>query len=151
MSIESIVRPIVEGKLRDLVQQHPSILEGVLWFKGTGQSKEDVFIGSAAKRIIGDLVSQETAERLRGVLCGSNRTERSAAAHHSAAGPGEGSNQSLPYISAGDVITMLDGAGLRVMKDHRKITDHNKTSERLLADHINDLIEGKVEKQRRQA
>lgn len=68
-SFMKIVHPIIEGKLRQFVSEHPSILDGVLWYKkGSTKSKEDIFVDSATKRIIYDLASDLTVSRLRTVF-----------------------------------------------------------------------------------
>lgn len=64
---ERIIRPIVEGQLRGMVKEHPTLLDGVLWFKPK-TNKEDVFVNSAAKRIINDLACDENIARLRSAL-----------------------------------------------------------------------------------
>lgn len=147
MTIENIIRPIVEGKLRTLVQEHPELLDCVLWYKVEGEDREDVFVNSAAKRIVNDLVSEATAERLRTVLCGSNQPERAVGAvptaHHSGGAESvrEGKTTSLPHVTAKDAASILSHYGLKLYKDINKTTNTGKTSEHLLAEAIMDLME----------
>lgn len=54
-NIETVIRPIVEGQLRSFISDHPDALN-------------QRWIGSIAKRIIRDLVCQQTQVRLIGAF-----------------------------------------------------------------------------------
>lgn len=61
--LERVLRPVVEGQLRSLIRDHPSILTGVDWYQGR-KDKETTFVNSAAKRILRDLLCSDTRVRL---------------------------------------------------------------------------------------
>jgi len=94
LKARSIIQPIVEGQLRGFVKEHPTILDGVIWYKPK-TNKEDVFVNSVAKRITNDLTSDETIGRLAASLLEittGNDAEAEAVAVQSAA-PGDGSGK----------------------------------------------------------
>lgn len=72
--LERVIRPIVEGQLRSLVNDHPRILDAVDWFKPR-HDKAQTFVNSAAKRIISDLLCSETRMRLISALGGPTTAE----------------------------------------------------------------------------
>ena len=61
---EKIIRPIVEGQIRDFIKGHPSILKGVNWYKPRSD-KATTLMNSLSKRITRALCSEDTRERLR--------------------------------------------------------------------------------------
>lgn len=67
-SLEKIIRPIVEGQIRGFMQEHPSILQAVDWYKIDGRDPAAIFIGSLSKRIIRDLTCGSTTARLAKVF-----------------------------------------------------------------------------------
>jgi hypothetical protein len=61
--LEKIIRPIVEGQIRGFLKEHPSIVAAVDWYKPR-KSKDQTFVNSLAKRIIKDLLCDNTTARL---------------------------------------------------------------------------------------
>jgi hypothetical protein len=70
--LERIIRPIVEGQIRGLVKEHPSILRGVDWYKDKSRYPTEVLVGSLSKRIVRDLTCATVRARLVAALveCG---------------------------------------------------------------------------------
>lgn len=62
-ALEKIIRPIVEGQIRGFVKEHPSVLDGVDWYKPR-LDKKTSFVNSLAKRIVRDLCCEQTMARL---------------------------------------------------------------------------------------
>lgn len=62
--LEAVIRPIVEGQLRSFVRDHPEVVPAVNWYNKEGRNPVDSFVGSIAKRIINDLLCEETRVRL---------------------------------------------------------------------------------------
>ena len=91
--VEKIIRPIVEGQLTDFIKAHPALLNAITWFR-PNPNKEEVFVNSVGKRLILDLISDETVGRLKIALL---ETETESVAHHSAlTGGGGGSSTATP-------------------------------------------------------
>ena len=65
--LEKIIRPIVEGQIRGFIKEHPSILDGVDWYKPR-HDKATTLIGSLSKRIIRDLACPVVRARLAAAL-----------------------------------------------------------------------------------
>jgi hypothetical protein len=65
--LEKIIRPIVEGQIRGFIKEHPSILDGVTWYKPR-RDRATTLINSLAKRIIRDLACPLTRARLEAAL-----------------------------------------------------------------------------------
>lgn len=65
--LEKIIRPIVEGQIRDLIKGHPSILDGVDWYKQR-EDKSITLTNSLAKRIVCDLTCDNTIARIEKVF-----------------------------------------------------------------------------------
>jgi hypothetical protein len=66
-ALEAIIRPIVEGQIRGFLKEHPSVLQGVDWYKRR-TDKATTFTNSLAKRIIRDLTCGNVAARLETAL-----------------------------------------------------------------------------------
>lgn len=67
---ERIVRRIVEGQIRGFIKEHPTVLDGVDWYKPR-RDKAKTLVNSLAKRIVRDLACQTTRARLAQVSTGS--------------------------------------------------------------------------------
>jgi hypothetical protein len=67
-AFESAVRRIVEGQIRGFIKEHPSILDGVDWYKPRGGDKAQTLVGSLSKRIVRDLTCPSTKARLAEAL-----------------------------------------------------------------------------------
>jgi len=67
-AVERIIRPIVEGQIRGFLLEHPSVLQGVDWFRQKGRDPAATFIGSLSKRITRDLISGTSRRRLAAAL-----------------------------------------------------------------------------------
>lgn len=65
-ALVQIVMPIVEGQLRSFAKAHPSVLDGVTWYRD--RDRLDVFVDSAAKRISTALLCPETVARMRSIF-----------------------------------------------------------------------------------
>lgn len=65
--VRQIIGPIVEGQIREFIRAHPSILDGVNWFKPnrTNDDRNTSLVNSLTKRIVGDLGSATTQKRLK--------------------------------------------------------------------------------------
>lgn len=63
-ALEKIIRPIVEGQIRGFLQEHPSIVEAVDWYKN-GAEKYNSLVGSLSKRILCDLLCGQSTSRIR--------------------------------------------------------------------------------------
>lgn len=68
--LESIIRPIVEGQLRNLAHSHPALVDAVDWGLHFGVPKIETFVNSGSKRITRALLCDETVARLRSALSG---------------------------------------------------------------------------------
>ena len=66
-ALERIMRPIVEGQIRDFLHHHPGVLVGVDWYKPR-DDKAATFVGSLAKRILRDLTCEISVARLEEAL-----------------------------------------------------------------------------------
>ena len=66
--LEKIVKPIVEGQIRGFLKEHPSVLDGVDWYKPRKGDKATTFTNSLSKRIVRDLTCGMTAARLTKAL-----------------------------------------------------------------------------------
>lgn len=96
--IEHIIRPIVMGQLIGFIKEHPSLLDCVNWFR-PNLNKEEVFANSAGKRIILDLISDQTVARLREALLGTPTEQCEGVAHHSALSKGSSGGTTTPAAS----------------------------------------------------
>lgn len=67
--LEKIIRPIVEGQIRGFLKEHPSIIEGVDWYKPR-TDKTTTFVNSLSKRIVRDLVCAASVARLMAAMDG---------------------------------------------------------------------------------
>lgn len=67
--LEKIIRPIVEGQIRGFIKEHPSVLDGVDWYKPRDE-KATTFVNSLSKRIVRDLTCGTSAARLAKALSG---------------------------------------------------------------------------------
>lgn len=65
--LEAVIRPIVEGQIRGFIKEHPSILSGVNWFKRR-DDKATTLTNSLAKRIVLDLLAEQTRKRIETAL-----------------------------------------------------------------------------------
>lgn len=65
--LEKIIRPIVEGQIRDFLHHHPKVLDGVDWYKPR-KNKAETFVNSLSKRIVRDLTCETSLARLRAAL-----------------------------------------------------------------------------------
>jgi hypothetical protein len=61
--LEKVIQPIVEGQIRGFIKEHPSILDGVDWYKRR-PNKAVTLTNSLAKRIVRDLLCPTTRARL---------------------------------------------------------------------------------------
>ena len=61
--LEAVIRPIVEGQLKSFANDHPECLMGAPWYGGK-KDKKMIFVDSAAKRIVNDLLCSENRVRL---------------------------------------------------------------------------------------
>lgn len=66
--LERVIRPIVEGQIKGFIKEHPSILQGVDWYKPRQADRATTLINSLAKRIVLDLTCSATTARLRQAL-----------------------------------------------------------------------------------
>lgn len=65
--LERVIRPIVEGQIRGFLKEHPSVLEGVDWYKPR-TDKTTTFVNSLSKRIVRDLTCATSSARLKAAL-----------------------------------------------------------------------------------
>lgn len=70
--LERVIRPIVEGQIRGFLKEHPSVLDGVDWFKPRKDDKMTTFVNSLSKRVVRDLVCEHTRARLEKALLGTS-------------------------------------------------------------------------------
>jgi hypothetical protein len=66
-NVEKIIRPIVEGQIRDFLHHHPNVLKGVDWYAPKG-GKATTFVNSLTKRIVRDLTCDKQLARLAAAL-----------------------------------------------------------------------------------
>lgn len=59
-----IIAGIVEGQVKNFIDGHPDILNCVLWFKKS-QDRKKTLTNSISKRIISDLTSEDTMNKIR--------------------------------------------------------------------------------------
>ncbi|MCW5676276.1 MAG: hypothetical protein KIT15_17005 [Xanthobacteraceae bacterium] len=76
--LEKIIRPIVEGQIRGFIKEHPSILRGVDWYK-PGKDKALTLTGSLSKRIVRDLLSHASRQRIEAALARSTGEPQTSA------------------------------------------------------------------------
>lgn len=62
-----VIQPIVEGQIRDFLNQHPQIAEAVDW-RHSHATKKDALVSSIAKRLSRDLCCPDTERRIRAAL-----------------------------------------------------------------------------------
>jgi hypothetical protein len=82
--LERVIRPIVEGQLRDFCISHPTVVEAVDWYKPRSD-KSQTFINSIAKRVLRDLLSASSRERIANALIECWEANQSAVAPLTAA------------------------------------------------------------------
>jgi hypothetical protein len=75
--LEKIIRPIVEGQIRGFINEHPSILVSVDWYKPR-HDRATTLTNSLSKRIIRDLVCPTVRARMMAALLESATGEASA-------------------------------------------------------------------------
>ena len=68
-AVERIIRPIVEGQVRSFINDHPEVLDAVKWFKPR-KDKRQTLVNSITKRIVRDLLCEQTLMRLGSALSG---------------------------------------------------------------------------------
>jgi hypothetical protein len=68
VTLERIIRPIVEGQIRSFLNDHPEVLIGVTRHKPWGKSQAEWVTDSLAKRIVRDLTCGTTTARLAAFL-----------------------------------------------------------------------------------
>lgn len=64
---ERIVARVVKGQVTDFVKAHPSIAKGVDWYKPR-DDKMTTLINSITKRVVRDLCSRHTRERVKAAM-----------------------------------------------------------------------------------
>lgn len=62
-----IVRPIVEGQIRSFIHSHPNITTGVDW-RYSQATPSEALVASIAKRIVRELLSDQTRVRLSAAM-----------------------------------------------------------------------------------
>lgn len=65
--LEKVIRPIVEGQIRSFIADHPGMLKSVDWYRPR-DDKATTLTNSIAKRIIRDLLCEQTRVRLVAAL-----------------------------------------------------------------------------------
>lgn len=65
--LEKVIRPIVEGQIRGFLYEHPSVVNAVDWYKKR-TDKVTTFTNSLSKRIVRDLLCDETRNRIEDAL-----------------------------------------------------------------------------------
>lgn len=77
MTLEGVIKPIVEGQIRSYLNDHPEIAEAYSGKRRPGLTKREAIVNSMAKRISNDLLCAETRVRLVTALL-EPTTERAA-------------------------------------------------------------------------
>lgn len=81
-SYEQIIKAIVEGQIKNFIDGHPGLLDCVVWFRPRKdlEGKKQTFVNSVSKRLIQDLTSEETKQRIRIALADGLLLEQEGAA-----------------------------------------------------------------------
>ncbi len=66
---ERIIRAIVEGQIKGFLKEHPEVVKAVDWYKPRAD-KTTTFVNSLAKRIVRDLCSPHSRQRVEAALAG---------------------------------------------------------------------------------
>jgi hypothetical protein len=65
--LEKVIRPIVEGQIRGFLYEHPAVVSAVDWYKKR-TDKVTTFTNSLSKRVVRDLLCDETRGRIEDAL-----------------------------------------------------------------------------------
>ena len=65
--LEKVIRPIVEGQIRGFLYEHPAVVNAVDWYKKR-TDKVTTFTNSLSKRLVRDLLCDETRGRIEDAL-----------------------------------------------------------------------------------
>lgn len=65
--LAKVIRPIVEGQIRSFIHSHPNIITGVDW-RYSQATPSEALVASIAKRIVRELLSDQTRVRLSAAI-----------------------------------------------------------------------------------
>lgn len=77
--LEKVIRPVVEGQIRGFAKEHPGVVNAVDWYKPS-TDKIAVFTSSLSKRILLDLLCEDTRNRMEDAFQEIWEAEKSAVA-----------------------------------------------------------------------
>jgi hypothetical protein len=77
--LERVIRPIVEGQIRGFLHEHPAVVNAVDWYRKR-TDKVTTFTNSLSKRIVLDLLCEETRARIEDALFEAWEIEKSGVA-----------------------------------------------------------------------
>lgn len=110
--LEKVIRPIVEGQIRGFLHEHPAVVNAVDWFKKS-TDKISIFTNSLSKRILLDLLCEETRGRMEDAFQETWEAEQSAVAGLTAAdGVNVGIGSGIASFSDRGTITAAEAAPL---------------------------------------